>query len=163
MDDILQIVKDHLPTADMELGIYTFLSPDTLWSGTLKSRRSFVTVAEDTVMGLYIVVMDDGTVRLMEIPDEKNRRNPSNLNEDHLIGYCAADFPSFMKIMNLYIKAEKRLAILEPILDAETFESKCAEEGAELRRQVEKIDSTAVEDIEGLWSTMIEEMEAGIC
>lgn len=34
---------------------------------------------------------------------------------------------------------------------------------AELRKKVDKIDSTAIEDPEGLWSTMIEEMGAGIC
>lgn len=34
---------------------------------------------------------------------------------------------------------------------------------AELRKKVDKIDATAIEDPEGLWSTMIEEMGAGIC
>lgn len=46
MDNILQIVKAHLPQAGTELSIYTFLASDDLWLGKLKSQRSFVTVAD---------------------------------------------------------------------------------------------------------------------
>lgn len=163
MDNILQIVKEHLPQTGMELGIYTFLAPDALWIGKLKSQRSFVTVAEDTVLGLYIVVMDDGSVHLLELPDERKRYDLSNLDEDDIIGYCSANFPAFMEIMNLYMEAERRLAELEPTVETDVFEKECEQAEAELRKKVDKIDSTAIEDPEGLWSTMIEEMGAGIC
>ena len=163
MVDILQIVKDHLPMAGTELGIYIFLAPDALWLGKLKSQRSFVTVAEDTDLGLYIVVMDDGAVHFMELPGERKRYDLSNLAEDHIIGYCAANFPAFIEIMNLYMEAERRLADLEPVVETDVFEKECEKEEAELRREVDKIDSTAIEDPDGLWSTMIEEMGAGIC
>lgn len=163
MDNILQIVKEHLPQAGTELGIYIFLAPDVLWLGKLKSQRSFVTVAEDTILGLYIVVMDDGSVHLMELPGERKRYDLSNLDDDHIIGYCAAGFPAFMEIMKLYMEAEKRLADLESAVGPEVFEEECKQAEVELRKKVDKIDSTAIEDPEGLWSTMIEEMGAGIC
>lgn len=163
MDNILQIVKEHLPQAGTELGIYTFLAPDAIWSGKLKSRRSFVTVAEDADLGLYIVVMDDGSVRLMELPGERKRYDLSNLGEKHVIGYCAAGFPTFMEIMDLYMEVERRLADIEPTVETDVFEKECEQAEVELRKKVDKIDSTAIEDPEGLWSTMIEEMGASIC
>ncbi len=163
MDNILQIVKEHLPQTGTELGIYTFLAPDALWIGKLKSRRSFVTVAEDTILGLYIVVMDDGSVHLMELPNERKRYDLSNLDEDDIIGYCSANFPAFMEIMNLYMEAERRLADLESTVETDVFEIECEKAETELRKMVDKIDATAIEDSEGLWSTMIEEMGAGIC
>ena len=163
MYNIFQIVKGHLPQAGTELGIYTFLAPDAIWLGKLKSQRSFVSVAEDADLGIYIVVMDDGSVHLMELPGERKRYDMSNLAEDHVIGYCAANFPAFMEIMNLYIVAERCLADLEPTVDTEVFEKECEEVATELHRKVEEIDSTAIADPEGMWSTMIEEMGAGIC
>lgn len=163
MDNILQIVKAHLPQAGTELSIYTFLASDALWLGKLKSQRSFVAVAEDTILGLYIVVMDDGSVHLLELPDERKLYDLSDLDEDHIIGYCSTSFPAFMEIMNLYLEAERRLADLEPAVETDVFEKECEKAEAELRRKVDEIDSTAIEDPEGLWSTMIEEMGAGIC
>lgn len=163
MDNFLQIVKEHLPQAGTELSIYTFLASDDLWLGKLKSQRSFVAVAEDTILGLYIVVMDDGSVHLLELPDERKHYDLSNLDEDHIIGYCSTNFPAFMEIMNLYMEAERRLADLEPAVETDVFEKECEKAEAELRRKVDKIDSTAIEDPDGLWSTMIEEMGAGIC
>lgn len=68
-----------------------------------------------------------------------------------------------MEIMNLYMEAERRLADLEPAVEIDVFEKECEKAEAELRRKVDKIDSTAIEDPDGLWSTMIEEMGAGIC
>ena len=107
--------------------------------------------------------MDDGSVRLMELPGERKRYDLSNLDEEHIIGYCAADFPAFMEIMNLYMEAERRLADIEPTVETDVFEKECVQAEAELRKKVDKIDATAIEAPEGLWSTMIEEMGAGIC
>lgn len=107
--------------------------------------------------------MDDGSVHLLELPDERKLYDLSNLDEDHIIGYCSTNFPAFMAIMNLYMEAERRLADLEPAVETDVFEKECEKAEAELRRKVDKIDSTAIEDPDGLWSTMIEEMGAGIC
>lgn len=57
----------------------------------------------------------------------------------------------------------KVLADLEPAVETDVFEKECEQAEAELRKKVDKIDATAIENPEGLWSTMIEEMGAGIC
>ncbi|MCM1109290.1 MAG: hypothetical protein NC388_09650 [Clostridium sp.] len=148
--DILSMCAGTLATNRRRVRHIHFLAPNALWLDKLKSQRSFVTVAEDADLGLYIIVIDDGSVRLMELPGKRKHYNLSNVDNVHIVGYYAANFPAFMEIMNLYMEVERHLADLEPTVKTEVFEKECEEAATELRRKVEETDSTAIEDPEGL-------------
>lgn len=166
IEKTLQTVKEHLPLAGTELGIYAFLAPDALWTGMVESQRPFVAVAEDNADMFILTVMADNPVYIAELSGSviasPNYRDCLDLGNDSLICYCAADFPKFMEIMELYLTASKTLCRLESVLDNEEFEKKCAETEQALRCQAANIDPTAIEDAEGLWSALFEEMGAGM-
>lgn len=164
----LQMVKEHLPLPGTELGCYTFLAPDALWAGTLESRHPFVVVAEDNwgVGGaLILIVMAVGPVCIAELnsydTENPDYRDALDLELDSLIDYCAADFPKFMEIMRLYLATLETIPQSVSVFDDEGLE-KCAEAEKVLRQQIAKIDPTAIEDVNGLWSTIIEEMGSGM-
>ena len=150
MEKTLQTVREYLPTQGTMLGEFTFLSPDTLWTGEAEGRP-FVAVAEDrwpSSGGMFLVVMADGPVYI------------ADLEGNGLINYCAAGFPQFIEIMKLYLAALETTPCPD-VFDDEGME-KCAEAEQVLRQQIMKIDPTAIEDIEGLWSTLIEELGSGM-
>ena len=162
----IQMIKEHLPAPGTELGCYTFLASDVLWTGTMESQRSFVVVAEDNwdvSSGLLIIVMEDGPVHIAVFNSDKpDYRSALDLEQYSLIDYCAADFPKFMEIMKIYLVALETISHPEFASDDEDYEEKCAEMERALRQQVVKIDPTAIEDTESLWSTSIEELGAGM-
>ena len=167
LEKTLQMVKNYLPSAGTELGCYTFLTPDALWTGRVETQCPFVVVAEEswTPPTFIIIVMADGPVYIAELSSEdtakSDYRNDLNLGQDRLINYCAADFPKFMEIMKLYFEALENTPCPD-VFDDEGFE-KCAETEKLLRQQISKIDPTAIEDVdEGLWSTLIEELGYGM-
>ena len=168
IEKTLQMVKKHLPPPGTELGCYTFLAPDALWTGTVESQHPFVVVAEDNWGvwdGLIMIVMADGPVHIAALnsSDVKNPdyHNTLDLEQDSLISYCAADFPKFMEIMKLYQATLETIPCCPDVFDDEGLE-KCAEAERVLRQQIMKIDPTAIEDTESLWSTTIEEMGSGM-
>lgn len=72
---------------------------------------------------------------------------------------CSPDFSQFMEIMKLYLAALETISHLEFAFDDEGYEKKCAELEKTLRQQAAKIDPTAIEDTDSLWSTLMEELE----
>ena len=150
MAETLQMVKEHLPAPGTMLGEFTFLAPDALWTGEVENRP-FVAIAEDrwpVSGGMYLMVTADGPVYI------------ADLESNDLIDYCAASFPQFMEIMKLF------LAALETTPSPSVFDDegmkKCEETEQILRQQIMEIDPTAIEDIEGFWSTWIEELGSGM-
>lgn len=150
MKKTVQMIKEYLPAPGTMLREFTFLSPDALWSGVTEGR-SFVAVAEDrwpSNAGMFLLVMDDGPVYV------------AALESNELIDYCATGFPQFMEIVKLY------LAALETVPSPDVFDDEgmeeCAEAERELRQQFKEIDPTAIEDIDGFWSTLIEELGSGM-
>ncbi|MDE7477529.1 MAG: SUKH-4 family immunity protein [Lachnospiraceae bacterium] len=167
IEQTLQIVKDNLPPLGTELGCYTFLTPDTVWTGTVESQRPFVVVAEDTWSddsGLIIIVMADGPVYIAgwnsDDTAKSDYRISLDLSQDSLLNYCATDFSKFMQIMNLYLTALENTHCPD-IFDEEGMK-KCEETERRLRHQIAQIDPSAIEDVEGLWSTLLEELGSGM-
>ena len=165
MESTMQMVKELLPLPGTELGSYTFLEPEDLWTGMVETEGPFVAVAEDNwnVGGMIIIiVMADGPVYIADLvgidTTKADFRSNLVLREDSLLNYCAADFSKFMKIMKLY------MAAVESILDSESeFDEEESEEmERSLRQQFAEIDPTAVEDSDSLWSTLIEELGEGM-
>lgn len=166
IEDMLQMIKKHLPPSGTELGCYTFLSSNDIWTGTVEHSDHFAVVAEDLWScggGFLIVVMADGPVYIAELNGDTvkpNRSDILNLEQDNLIDYCAADFPKFTEILKLYQETLKNTPSPD-VFDDEGFE-KCEEAEKIFRQQVEKIDPAAIEDPNGLWSGLIEELGAGM-
>lgn len=169
MQATIQVIKAQLPKPGTQLGCYTFLGPEDLWTGTVASQRPFVVVAEDNWGdggGLLIIVMADGPIHVAELTGdevaEPDYRNALDLKQDSLIDCCAADFIKFMEIMKLYLAALETISHPEFAFDDEDYEEKCAKLEKTLRQQAAKIDPTAIEDTESLWSTLMEELGAGM-
>ena len=107
-------------------------------------------VAEDSwsvgVVVYLLAVTINGTVYILD------------LDSGNFVNYCAASFPQFMEIMKVY------RAAVETIPDAEDEECYryCKEVEQTLRKQIAKIDPTAIEDTESFWSTVIEELGYGM-
>lgn len=169
--NIIQMVREFLPAPGTMVGGFTFLSPDALWGGTLDNGLSFAAVAEDGWPdgGMFLMVLEDGRVYV------------GDLDRYCLVDYCAASFPRFMMIMESYQEAvgttpypgetdweeseehcERAEQVLwQQILDEEFKE--CRENAEQFLRQVVMdIDPTAIADVEGFWSTIIEEFGAGM-
>lgn len=168
---IIQTVREFLPASGTRLGEFLFLSLDALWGGTLDNGLSFAAVAEDRWPdgGMFLMVLEDGRVCV------------GDLNGYYLVDYCAASFPQFMMIMESYQEAvettpypgeadweesEEHCERAEQVLRQQILEEKFEEcrENAEqvLRQVVMDIDPTAIADVEGFWSTIIEEFGAGM-
>jgi len=149
MEETLQMIRKYLPTAGTELGMYVFLASDKIWTGETEGKP-YVAVAEDRwpLGGFFIAVTLDGPVYI------------SDLGSGEFTDYCAAGFPQFIEIMKLYQAALENFP--SPDADDEEAYRLCEEMGQILRQQIMKIDSTAIEDTEGFWSTCIEELEAGM-
>ena len=168
---IIQTVREFLPASGTRLGEFLFLSPNALWGGTLDNGLSFAAVAEDRWPdgGMFLMVLEDGRVCV------------GDLNGYYLVDYCAASFPQFMMIMESYQEAvetthypgeadweesEEHCERAEQVLRQQILEEKFEEcrENAEqvLRQVVMDIDPTAIADVEGFWSTIIEEFGAGM-
>ncbi len=146
MEKTLQMVREYLPAPGTMLGEFTFLAPDALWTGDVETQP-FVAVAEDRWPysgGMFLMVMADGPVYIADI--ESNDR----------IDYCAASFPQFMEIMKLFLETLENTPS-PSVFDDDGME-KCAEAEQVLRQQIMNIDPTAIEDLEGFWSTHIEEL-----
>ena len=167
INETLQLVKAHLPAPGAELGVYTFLAPEDLWTGTVDTQRQFVVVAEEDNAGgnaaFLMIVLSDGPVYIAELCDSQTEqaaaRDTLDLREENLICYCAADFPKFMEIMKLYLAVYQTVA--EAVPEGEDSEL-YSEAEQELRQQIEAIDPTAIADENGLWSTMLEEFGSGM-
>lgn len=152
-EELLQMIKEHLPSPGTELSEFRFLAPEALRTGETEGQP-FVVVAEDIwpcsdgICGMFLMVRADGSVWV------------ADLENNDLVDYCAAGFPQFMKIMELYQAALETTPVPD-VFDDESYE-KC--EGAQrmLRQQIMEIDPTAIADENGLWSTRIEEMEVGM-
>lgn len=154
VETIIQMVREYLPAPGTRLGEFLFLSPDALWGGTLDKKpdgSSFAAVAEDQWPsgGMFLMVLEDGRVCV------------GDLNGYYLVDYCAASFPQFMQIMELYQKAVETIPYPEEA-DWEEYEECCEREEQVLRQQVLEIDPTAIAEVEGFWSTIIEEFGAGM-
>ena len=138
-ENLLQAVREHLPEPGTELGEFTFLAPDALWTGESEGHI-FVAVAEDrwpVKGGMFLMVTSDGPVCV------------ADLESYAVLNYCAAGFPQFMEIMERY---------LETVEADENDLTQCEEMEQVLRRQVSRIDPTAVADEESFWSTWLEEL-----
>ncbi len=167
INETLQLVKAHLPAPGAELGVYTFLAPEDLWTGTVDTQRQFVVVAEEDNAGgnaaFLMIVLSDGPVYIAELCDSQTEqaaaRDTLDLREENLICYCAADFPKFMEIMKLYLAVYQTVA--EAVPEGEDSEL-YSEAEQEIRQQIEAIDPTAIADENGLWSTMLEEFGSGM-
>ena len=158
---IIQKVREFLPAPGTMLGEFTFLSPDALWGGTLDKKPdglSFAVVAEDRWPdgGMFLMVLENGRVYV-------------------------ASFPQFMMIMESYQEAvettpypekadweeskehrERAEQVLRQQILEEEFE-KCRENAEQVLRQVVMdIDPTALADLDGFWSPIIEEFGAGM-
>ena len=165
----LQMVREHLPPSGTKIGEYVFLGSDDLWIGTVGSLRPFVTVAEDRWPmggGFLLIVMIDGPVYIAELDSNDTAAklddyNTLDLRQDNLVDYCATDFPKFMEIMRLYTIALETTPNPDDVFDEKGYE-RLEKAGTMLRQQIEKIDSKAVEDMNGFWSTMIEELGSGM-
>lgn len=154
VETIIQMVREYLPAPGTWLGGFQFLSPDALWGGTLDKKpegSSFAAVAEDQWPdgGMLLMVLEDGRVHV------------GDLNGYYLVDYCAASFPQFMQIMKLYQKAVETTPCPEEA-GWEEYEECCERAEQVLRQQVLEIDPTAIADVEGFWSTIIEEFGAGM-
>ena len=151
VEQTLQMVKKYLPEPGTPLGDYVFLAPDALWTGELEGEP-FVVVAEDRWPfdggGFLIAVMAKGEVRILDLENYEP------------MDYCAAGFPQFMEIMELLMEARENTPY--PDVDDEEGFRVCEEAERVFRQQVMEIDPSAIEDVEGLWSTMIEELGAGM-
>lgn len=151
IEKILQSVRKCLPAPGTELGCYTFLAPDTLWTGETNGMP-FVTVAEDRWSpdgdGLLIAVTAEGAVYILDLDSKET------------VDYCAASFPQFMEIMKLYQNLSENTPY--PDVDDDEGIRACEEAEQTFRQQVMEIDPSAIEDEEGLWSTMIEELGSGM-
>ena len=165
----IKMIREHLPTQGTELSCYTFLASDALWTGTVESQRPFVTVAEDNWPsggGPIIVVMEDGPVHIAWLTDDDvanpDYRGALDLEQESLIDYCAADFPKFMEIMKLFMEAMETISRPGFASDDDEYEEECAKIEQVLRQQAAKIDPTAIEDPDSLWSTLMEELGAGM-
>jgi len=144
------MVIGHLPAPGAALSEFEFLAPDKLWTGEAEGQP-FVAVAEDRWPyggGMFLMVRADGPVWI------------ADLEGNGLVDYCAAGFPQFMEIMKLYQAALETTPVPD-VFDDESFE-KCEEAQRILRQQIMEIDPTAVADVNGFWSTRIEEMELGM-
>ena len=171
---IIQMVRGFLPSPGTMLGEFTFLSPDALWGGTLDKKPnglSFAVVAEDRWPdgGMFLMVLENGRVYV------------GDLDGYCLVVYCAASFPQFMMIMESYQEAvettpypekadweeskehrERAEQVLRQQILEEEFE-KCRENAEHVLRQVVMdIDPTALADLDGFWSPIIEEFGAGM-
>lgn len=171
---IIQMVRGFLPSPGTMLGEFTFLSPDALWGGTLDKKPdglSFAVVAEDRWPdgGMFLMVLENGRVYV------------GDLDGYCLVDYCTASFPKFKMIMEAYQEAVDTTPYPEKA-DCEGFEEHCEreeqvlwqqmleEEFEECRKNAEQflrqvvmdIDPTAIADVEGFWSTIIEEFGAGM-
>ena len=165
----IKMIREHLPTQGTELSCYTFLASDVLWTGTVESQRLFVTVAEDDWgdgSGVIIIVMEDGPVYIASLTPEDvanpDSRSALDLKQESLLDYCAADFPKFMEIMKLFMEGKETISHLRFTSDDDEYEEECAKIEQLLRQQAAKIDPTAIEDKESLWSTLLEELGAGM-
>ena len=78
INETLQLVKAHLPAPGAELGVYTFLAPEDLWTGTVDTQRQFVVVAEEDNAGgnaaFLMIVLSDGPVYIAELCDSQTDR-----------------------------------------------------------------------------------------
>ena len=99
--------------------------------------------------GMFLMVLEDGRVYV------------GDLEGYYLVDYCAASFPQFMQIMELYQKAVETTPQPEET-NWEEYEGCCERAEQVLRQQVLEIDTTAVADVEGFWSTIIEEFGSGM-
>ena len=154
VETIIQMVREYLPAPGTRVGEFIFLSPDALWGGTLNEKPenpSFAAVAEDRwpTGGMFLMVLEDGRVYV------------GDLEGYYLVDYCAASFPQFMQIMELYQKAVETTPQPEET-DWEEYEERCERAEQVLRQQILEIDTTAIADVEGFWSTIIEEFGSGM-
>ena len=151
---IIQKVREFLPAPGTMLGEFTFLSPDALWGGTLDKKPdglSFAVVAEDRWPdgGMFLMVLENGRVYV------------GDLDGYCLVVYCAASFPQFMMIMKSYQEAVETTPYQEKS-DWEKFEKYRENAEQVLRQVVMDIDPTALADLDGFWSPIIEEFGAGM-
>lgn len=148
MERTLQIIWEHLPAAGTELGAYTFLAADRLWTGET-GGVPYAAVAEDrwpsNKGGYFLAVTAEGAVYV------------SDLDSGVFTDYCAAGFPQFMEIMNLCQTALETAPSPDED-DEEAFQ----ELEQTLRQEIMEIDPTAVEDPEGFWSTWLGELGNGM-
>lgn len=150
IEKTLQMIKEYLPVPGTMLGEFTFLAPDALWTGSTETRP-FAAVAEDRWPysgGTFLMVLVEGPVYI------------ADLENIELMDYCAASFPQFMEIMKLCMTSLETMSSPSVFDDAGLQE--CAETEEVLRQQIMESDPTALEDEEGFWSTMLEEMGSGM-
>ena len=153
LDRLLQEVRAYLPPPGTELGSYTFLAPDALWTGT-KYKEPFVAVAEDrwnkSGSGMFLAVLYVSGVYVVDL-----KRGHS------IINYCAASFPCFMRIMKLYQTACETTPGPKSVSDEEGYR-RLEEAERVLREQVAEVDPTALAKESNFWSTWIEEFGYGM-
>lgn len=151
-EKLLKEVQTHLPPPGTALGSYTFLAPDAVWTGTMYGQ-SFAAVAEDrwnsSGSGQFLAVLErDGVY----VADLKTRT---------AINYCAAGFPQFMRIMELYETALEETPYPESVSDEEGYR-RLEEAERALQERVEAVDSSALAKESHFWSTWIEEFGYGL-
>ena len=150
MEQILKIIREHLPAPGTRLGEYVFLPPDGLWTGEADGLP-FAAVAEDRWAnggGMFLLVREDGPVYL------------SDFENYGQLDYCAAGFPEFMEIM--YLLLETRSVTPSPDVWDDEGLARCAEAERVLREKIRKIDPAAIEDENGFWSIWLEELGSGM-
>ena len=152
LERLLQEIHACLPPPGTVLGDYTFLSPDALWTGTM-CGQPFAAVAEDrwnaSGSGQFLAVLErDGVF----VADLKTRT---------AVNYCAASFPQFMRITELYEAALEETPYPKGVSDEEGYR-RLEEAEQVLRKKVASIDRSALAGENHFWSTWIEEFGYGL-
>lgn len=152
LEGMLRGVRAYLPPPGTVLESYTFLAPETLWTGKIRGQL-FVAVAEDrwndSGAGWFLAELYlDGVF----VADLKKRT---------VVNYCASSFANFMKIMNLYQTALTNTPGPKSVSDNEGYR-RCKEAEEILRKQIAEIDFTALSSDLYFWSTRVEEFGAGM-
>ena len=149
LEQALEMVRPLLPPPGTVFSGYTFLTPDTLWTGTYDGP--FVAVAEDRWPnggGSFLMVQAGGPVYL------------AGLEDNVPFSYCAASFSKFMQNMGLCMIVYEDTP--SPSASDQEGLAKCEAAEQFLREQAMTIDPTAIEDEESFWSTAFEELGYGM-
>lgn len=151
MENTLQMIKNILPEAGTELGSFTFLAADRLWTGETDGIP-YVVVAEDrwpcNQGGFCLAVTLEGAVYV------------SDLDNGSFTACCASGFSQFIEILKLYQSALNTASSLD--MEDEECDRHYEELEQTLLQQIMEIDAAAIEDTEGFWSTCIEELISGV-
>lgn len=139
----LEQIREQLPEEGNALLSYVFLGPEALWTGKT-GGKAFVAVAEDrwpfSGGGQFLAVLEEGPVWVADLTD------------NGLVNYCAAGFPQFLEIKELW---EAAMEDGEESQDREELEQV-------LREKVMEIDPTALQSDNNFWSTVLEELGYGM-